>query len=296
MSESKIVWGIKFGGSSITRKESLHSFNEQNLDWMISVVSKIFKQGHSVVIVHGAGSFGHYEWSQVKSLLSQNNDENLLKIKLKISETRHHVQRLNREIVNRLLKAEIPALSISPFDCGDFNECDLSRLSTLVERGYIPVVHGDLQMSSSKFPWFTVLSGDTILNQLSNLNIINRSIYVTDVYGVYTSIPTEESQLSEDTARKGLIKRVRIHKDEPETVYDLEMFEDSNKVQSEITTQTKHSHDVTGGFETKLKEAFQIAKRGHPVYIVKVATDNINQLFADTIDGRFLGTEILPVD
>jgi isopentenyl phosphate kinase len=59
MTNSKIV--IKLGGGLITDKTQLKTIRENEIKAVCEVLSDILENGNSVILVHGAGSFGHLE-------------------------------------------------------------------------------------------------------------------------------------------------------------------------------------------------------------------------------------------
>ena len=301
---------IKLGGSTTTVKDSLHCLNHENIEWMSQQIAELYHKFHTkLIIVHGAGSFGHFEYAEVKNILQseefKNSEHNpkseiIQRLQMKIAETRFYVQQLNKEIVHRLILKKIPAMSVSPFDCGGFmNDSEATkRIEGLVEMRYVPVIHGDLQFNTTERS-FKVISGDTIMEELSCLGLTTRSIFVTDVFGVYLNCPSKESQFNEISATRGLIKKIRLFSNNESTcTYELDMYENSC-TPSEITTELRHQHDVTGGFEKKLSSAFAIARRGHQVYIVKAGTNNLEtavlkkHVACENLSTfQFLGTEI----
>ena len=50
---------IKFGGSLITKKSEKCSAKLEIIDKLSETISKIIDMGKNVIIVHGAGGFGH---------------------------------------------------------------------------------------------------------------------------------------------------------------------------------------------------------------------------------------------
>ena len=52
---------IKLGGGLITDKTQYKVVLRDRIDAVSNVISHIIKMGHSVIIIHGAGSFGHIE-------------------------------------------------------------------------------------------------------------------------------------------------------------------------------------------------------------------------------------------
>ena len=59
LANNKIV--IKFGGGLITDKTQLKTIKAQNLDSVCEIIANVLGKGNEVIIVHGAGSFGHLE-------------------------------------------------------------------------------------------------------------------------------------------------------------------------------------------------------------------------------------------
>ena len=61
---SRVV--IKLGGGLITEKGSMKKFDSDSVERIADSISSIVEMGVPVVVVHGAGSFGHLlakEWS-----------------------------------------------------------------------------------------------------------------------------------------------------------------------------------------------------------------------------------------
>ena len=61
---SRVV--IKLGGGLITDKGSMKKFDSDSMERVADSISSVVEMGVPIVIVHGAGSFGHLlakEWS-----------------------------------------------------------------------------------------------------------------------------------------------------------------------------------------------------------------------------------------
>ena len=57
---------IKLGGSLITDKRTENTVNREAVDRVAEAIAEIVNLGYSVILVHGAGSFGHIlakKWS-----------------------------------------------------------------------------------------------------------------------------------------------------------------------------------------------------------------------------------------
>lgn len=221
--------------------------------------------------------------------MKQDFANNLENIKIKVVETRFYVKTLNMEIVKRLVENGVPALTVSPMEFGDLHSSEFKgKIQKLLNDGYIPVMHGDLNFNvKEEFP-FSITSGDTILDVLSEQYISHSSIFISDVFGAFLNCPNDESKNCESVAMKnGLIKTIQIQENGEKV---MELYESSaTEKNGEITTQVVHSHDVTGGFEKKLTCAFDIAKRSQNVFILKANTPNL----FNVVEGReFVGTKI----
>ncbi|RDD44967.1 Isopentenyl phosphate kinase [Trichoplax sp. H2] len=174
---------IKLGGSAITSKQHLEKANTQAINIAASHVHEMTRK---CVIVHGAGSFGHFH-AKKYNIATGFNDTDFEQQRIGFSQTRLSVTKLNHIIVQALIEKDIPAVSISP--CGLWKTTDRSVTSTflqpindLLRAGFVPVVHGDAVIDTSL--GCTILSGDTII-QLNH--IIVQALIEKDVPAVSIS-------------------------------------------------------------------------------------------------------------
>lgn len=265
---------VKVGGSSLTVKESKHTINEDCIDWTSNVFSQLMLQNNAdhkvwTVLVHGAGSFGHFE-AKEHQLTNPNRPGGFPLIG--ICDTRNAVLTLNQNLVNKLLQKGVPAVGVSPFHYFrslTLNESDCETLAKyivyLLGLGFLPVLHGDVIVDSNSV---TVLSGDTIVELLAKyLPAVRQSpfeslicTFVSDVSGVYLKCPTP---LDEELG-SGLISKVFVCPNERKVTRLVMKDKQSNTLEStRIETENKHVHDVTGGFETKLHSAMQVLYNHH---------------------------------
>lgn len=214
---------VKLGGSAITCKNELETIHEDNLrivssqlrqgmisgpchgmDWsrrpgsteIQTVVDEFDDELESeckrLVVVHGAGSFGHFQAS--KSGVHKGGLSKPL-VKSGFVATRISVTTLNLEIVRALAKEGIPSIGMSPFPCG-WSTCerniavaDTSTLVKALDAGFVPVLHGDAVLDTSL--GCTILSGDVIIRHLAEQLRPVYVVFLTDVFGVYDRPPTE---------------------------------------------------------------------------------------------------------
>lgn len=310
---------VKLGGAAITCKNELETINVENLN----IVSKQLRQAmfsvsssenvpgmdwskkpgdsehptineesfdqhasdsEKFVVVHGAGSFGHFQAS--KSGVHKGGLSQPL-VKAGFVATRISVTFLNHEIVRVLAREGIPSTGMSPFSCGwstskrNIAEADVSMVVNAIDSGFVPVLHGDAVLDTSQD--CTILSGDVIIRYLAEELKPNFVVFLTDVFGVYDRPPTEPGAV--------LLREIAVREDGSWSIVKP-VLEDTNK-KVEITVA---AHDTTGGMVTKITEAAMIAKLGIDVYIVKAATEHsmtaLNGTLKHSTPEDWLGTII----
>jgi len=296
---------IKVGGSSITHKATRESVDTAALDWFARAVAGsvdpafrydgdgVAEDGgtthderacranatatSAVVVVHGAGSFGHHtakafglgghtEPPPLPSELSLNETERKYAMR-GLAETRLSVQKLNGMVVSALVDQGISAVGISP--CfgvpslqahgGDDRAASVFRevVHSALRAGLVPVLHGDACLygrdgdddnddgggAETSFRRYSgtagILSGDLLMEMLGRAPWGSRAVFLTDVAGVYTSDPKTDA-----TAR--LVREIGVDSSGEIRSADL-----STSVEA---SGSSHRHDVTGGFKVGGKQ------------------------------------------
>ncbi|KAJ6983857.1 hypothetical protein NC653_026622 [Populus alba x Populus x berolinensis] len=337
---------VKLGGAAITCKNDLEKINEENveivssqlreamitgsssrkvlgMDWSkrpgksgISCDADDFEDQNldssSFVVVHGAGSFGHFQAS--KSGVHKGGLNKPL-VKAGFVATRISVTTLNLEIVRALAREGIPSIGMSPFSCGwttserNMASADLSMVAQAINSGFVPVLHGDAVLDDLQ--GCTILSGDVIIRHLAAYLKPEYVVFLTDVLGVYDRPPSEPNAV--------LLREIAVSEDGSWSVVKptLEDMKKQESSQSDIpkgdyksfavrstyvfyslpaVETTVAAHDTTGGMATKISEAALIAKLGIDVYIVKAATTHSSRALSGEVKGAlpedWLGTVI----
>lgn len=247
---------VKLGGAAITNKKGVCELApekqlEQTLNQVQSAYEILRNAGHQLVLVHGAGSFGHPQakkynlkagWSS--SSKDCKPDANFIK---GYTHIRSCLQELSLAIISRLESRNVPVIAMSPIDyvqthnCEETNTSDFSYMSSRVkiylDLGFVPVLHGDAVLDAVR--GCTILSGDIIMYQLTRLfPAVTRCIYITDVSGIYQTDPKLIA-----TEPNELIPHIYVREDEPEIEQEV-----NNSVLA----------DVTGGMQGKVKWAKKI--------------------------------------
>ena len=92
---AKVV--MKLGGGLITDKSSFKTAKKGVIDSICSEISKIIANGHSVILIHGAGSFGHLlakKWSLAGGIddeISEQQRDAVLKVRSDMAELCEYV-------------------------------------------------------------------------------------------------------------------------------------------------------------------------------------------------------------
>ena len=195
----------------------------------------LFAAETRLVVVHGAGSFGHFEAKEYGLAIGSQCDGGMpLRHRIGAALCRQAVTRLNHMVVSALIDKGVPAMGVSPFPTTTTygsgvaeKDGSISHVQRLLERGYVPVVHGDFVFDQKRK--FSILGGDAILERVcADLKPApSRAVFVTDVAGIYDRPPGSPGE-------PRLLERIRV---DPRTGRALDTFETSEL-----------GHDVTVTF------------------------------------------------
>jgi len=248
---------LKLGGSILTKKDLEDpEVNYANLNRIANEVKTAFDNksnnpvlSEGLIIIHGAGSFGHPP-AKKYGIGEAFTEEQYPKKRIGFSITQNCVKKLNTLICDVFIDHEIPCVSVqaSSFITTKnkrINSFNLDLIEKYVNEGFIPVLYGDVVLDDDLK--IAVLSGDQILQFIAkNLKIktskINNSqskkevILGTDVAGVFNKNPKKY--------------------DDAEYIPKLSSLERIEKFDS--TTNI----DVTGGMIGKIKELLELADIG----------------------------------
>ncbi len=243
---------LKIGGSVITDKARETTIKDANLSMVTQQIANA--RGSKLILVHGAGSFGHPQ--AIKYLSRGFSAQGIWR-------THAAVCLLNTTFVNELQSKNVPALPIHPLDHvvvdhGEIVEFNLGVLQLMLENNLTPVIHGDVVMDKSQR--FNILSGDQLVSYLARLMRPQKIGMGTDVDGVIYEGKT--------------IRHL--------TPADFERY------RAEITGSS--NVDVTGGMLKKVSELIDLAKQGVQSHIFDATKDgNITTFLSSRND---LGTII----
>ena len=209
---------VKLGGAAITVKDG--EPDTPNLDALKTccweIANAVNTHGYTLnprtydeqylkmIVVHGAGSFGHPQAKEYGVANGGDVDGNA-RLKEGIEKTKTSVRKLCKLVCDQLSKHDGPLGServapISPygkfFTVGKKLNRNLSRggfdeVRAAVMAGKVPVLHGDVVRDSEQ--GCAILSGDTLVECLTEEFKPKRVVFISDVEGIFTSKPLHKN-------------------------------------------------------------------------------------------------------
>ncbi len=219
---------LKIGGSVITEKGSVSIARKNEIDRISHEIASFKTEADiDLILVHGAGSFGH---PQAMKWLKEGFSPQGVYL------TQASVKVLNSIVLDSLNSAGVNALPVHPLSSclledGKLVELAVEKIRIMLERGIVPVLHGDVVMD--RLRGAAVLSGDRIIPYLATVLNASKIGAGSDVDGVL--------------AEEGVL----VRKITPLSFIDIK---------KNIRGST--SIDVTGGMIRKVEELLELAKKG----------------------------------
>ncbi len=246
---------LKLGGSVITRKEEEKpAINHENLKRIAREIEKSTHQ--KLIVVHGAGSFGHPLAKKYAIGDEIQDDLDLKKKMLGFSLTQHAVKELNGIVseylrIHRTLSVSIQPSSFILTKNKRIQSADLTLIKKYLELGFVPVIYGDVVLDADESIGMAVLSGDQIVKYLAENLKPERVILATDVDGIYNKNPKKypDAHLIEKVSSLG-----------------------------QMETGEETTVDVTGGMGGKVSELLSLLELGIESEIINAnKEDNIRK-------------------
>jgi len=238
---------IKIGGSLITDKTKPYTTRPDVIKRIAKEIKEaISEKDISLIIGHGAGSFGHQsanKYQTHKGIINDNSYEGIAVVE-------NDAQRLNRIFVQALVDEGVNAVSIQPSaaaiaENSRIVEWPTESIEAFLEKGLIPVPYGDVLID--KKIGCCIASTEEVLNFLANKLRPKKIIIAGEVDGVFTADP---------------------HKD-PEAKLIPEITPD-NFEEVKVYLSGSRGTDVTGGMLHKVEEMLELAEEGFVSEIINV--------------------------
>ena len=257
---------MKLGGGLITDKSSFKTAKKGVIDSICSEISKIIENGHSVILIHGAGSFGHLlakKWSLAAGVddeISEQQRDAVVKVRSDMAELCGYV---TDSLSSFGVEFAVFPPSVWAKETGRSFIGDLDIFEN-TPKDIVPVSFGDVVRVSGGAE-FGILSGDDLMARISlEIPSVTHSIFLLgDVDGMMNLPPnTDGSRLM--------------------PVWSAE---------EHIETSHNSEQDVTGGIELKASRASQISRGVDEVWFINGNhPERISQLLDE---GSTIGTKIL---
>ena len=236
---------LKLGGSLITDKSRPFTERRDVINRLAGEIHEARQEtGIRLVVGHGGGSYPHKPASDYQTQKGVTGKESYRGI----AEVQDAAARLNRIVVDSLIKAGENAMTIQPSaatisEDGRIREWFTKPIEKLLEYGMLPVVYGDVGLDVSK--GCCILSTEELFRHLSGSLGAKRVIMCGKTDGVFTGDPNRDSS----------VRHI------PEITQ--ESFQDIRKHLSD-----SDGIDVTGGMLHKIEQALELARSGASVHII----------------------------
>ena len=224
---------LKLGGSVLTKKHGFMEADTASIARLAAAVGRAYKAGvRDLIIVHGAGSFGHAPVLKYKL----NDGVRTKKQTWACALTHSACAHFSSHVTDALIKAGVPAISVPPADIARSRNrrivfMDRKVVFDKLKAGYVPVLFGDMLPDSAL--GCSVCSGDQIVSYFGKY--AKRVVMATNVDGVL--------------ADGKLVPRIT----------------GKNFAQVSRHLRCSGAPDVTGGMEGKIREIMECRA---PAYIV----------------------------
>jgi isopentenyl phosphate kinase len=207
---------LKIGGSVITDKDEPETLDREAIERAAATIA-----GHDdSVLVHGAGSFGHYHATEhAVSRTAGTHDARAVRA------IHDSMVTLNAAVLDALSAEGVPALPVPPLSLttrttdGELR-FPIEQVQTMLSEGFVPVLYGDVIVHEGKGA--TIVSGDELVRVLT-------AGLDADRVGLCSAVP---GVLDEDDA----------------VIPEIDTFADAADVLGE-----SDSMDVTGGMAAKVR-------------------------------------------
>jgi len=253
---------LKFGGSVITDKKSeIPKAKHKALDRICNILKD---KERNMIIVHGAGSYGHPIAKRYALAEGLNSSQEQKKA---ITETRKQVYELNQIFCGRLqeygieTKSVIPSHSMKTRGSREIENFPINEFDNALKEERVPVTFGDV--TEDLIQGINILSGDVIMMELARIYKPVLTIFIMDYPGVMKGGPEDE-------------KSEIIHLVDSESRESIKKYYGKGRIT-----------DVTGGLAGKLECAARIAVHS------QCWITNLDHL-DDCINGNLYGSMVIP--
>lgn len=249
---------VKLGGSIVTQKHGKRpAIRRAHIKKIATLLVKFYNpKKHSLILIHGAGSFGHlHAHTYALAEGTKNHPEKLFRA----TENQALDEKLNSEIATLFIQAGLPVSgmptrALAQNKNGKLSTLEMNGIETAVKIGAIPLLHGDMVFDSA---WgLSVLSGDILAAKLVDFFSAKKVFFASDVDGIFSKDP----HLYKDAS---LIKNIRL----------------DDVTNGTLQLGKSHSIDVTGGLSKKFTYFKRISSLKNIFFFNGLVIKNFSFLF-----------------
>jgi isopentenyl phosphate kinase len=227
---------LKLGGSLITDKDKPYTPRLDKLKELALEIKTVLDSNPGLLLIlgHGSGSFGH---TAAKKHGTRDGVKTVEQWQ-GFAEVKYQAAELTRYVIESLLNAGVPAISIHPSSSMISNNRKVTHHNVVAIRkaldvNLLPVVHGDVAFDESLGG--TILSTEDVFAFLAEQFSPTRILLAGIEAGVWADFP----------ARTQLVKQIQLS--------------DYEKMRAGISGSA--STDVTGGMKAKVEEMLELIKK-----------------------------------
>lgn len=255
---------IKLGGSLITDKRKVRSFRAGVARALAEQLSRLHEgnEKRRLIIGHGSGSFGHVEAQKHGTAQGVSTPQD----RLGFARVGAIATELSLLLQNEFIAAGLPVMRFQPSsttiaNCGQIVSYDTRALSLALDKGLIPLLHGDVALDEA----------------------INGTIVSTESLFAYVAAPLKVSRII-------LLGEVDGVLDRRGAVIPLITPQSLGGALSAL--RGARGVDVTGGMRQKVKTMTALA-RAQPTLHVVIANGRREDILVDLLERQLqIGTRI----
>lgn len=177
---------LKLGGSLLTDKTQQEALRPETLDRIAAEIAdaRVRRPDLTLVLGHGSGSFGHLAAAKHNTRRGVHSPADWLGF----AEVNDAASRLNRYVIQALLKVGVPAIGLSPVASAQVEDGRISYMATqpitmALQAGLVPVVYGDVAFDNVRGG--TIISTEEIMIFLAGSLRPSRFLLAGETAGVH---------------------------------------------------------------------------------------------------------------
>ncbi len=259
---------IKLGGSIVTLKHlSRPAIRSAHVGRIAAVLKRHYRpKKHALILIHGAGSFGHIHAHKYDLALGTKNHKEKL---YRATENQSLDATLNAGLTALFIAAGLPVVGMPSRTLalntrGKLSSLNAHPIEVALNSNAIPLLHGDMIFDTT---WgLSVCSGDVLVAELARIFSTKKVFFASDVDGIFSQDPHKHKHAV-------LIEKTTLQ-------------EISN---GSLKLEQSHNIDITGGLSKKFSFFKKIASLEYIFLFNGLQSETFSFPFSQK---KFFGTTI----